>query len=438
MNEIKKGDRVRHPIYGYGTAIVMIPCGEKSDIPKVTVMFDSGMRQTFALQYAPLQPLTKEELTAEQLSIAESHLRHADAPGPETIINSIKSADAAESPDAAAQRSPKDASIEPYTEEELNAERLKVKAWCKQNVGTEEEWRRLQNETFTKEPPATKHFYGAHWPPFMADSIVIIKQFPDIIGKSVLAKGFADDARHAPPYAAPENWPTGFYLAWPKHGRGLLLEIQPQSDKNTLETFFPYVGVGDSSEHTLTLERVIVCENGLEAQIEATLGGAAIYFYDTLFSRNRGWYIAGKQYQFALAGIAYACARAKDEIIKTSFNPKMAEALKDIPAWSKAIAAGEMELHTEGMALFVPVKDWDKDEYEFRGTIKAVTPLEMLEQRCWRIRTTVIRDGDNADIDLDIIVTQKVWGDNIPPSVGEDIKGTLWLQGELSNVKLPE
>ena len=35
------------------------------------------------------------------------------------------------------------------------------------------------------------------------------------------------------------------------------------------------------------------------------------------------------------------------------------------------------------------------------------------------------------DIDLDFLITRKVWDQEAPPKIGTDIEGTLWLQGHL-------
>jgi len=51
---IGKGGRVAHPIYGPGRVVDQIGAGE---FAKVTVVFDSGARQTFMLKYAPLQAI---------------------------------------------------------------------------------------------------------------------------------------------------------------------------------------------------------------------------------------------------------------------------------------------------------------------------------------------------------------------------------------------
>jgi len=51
---IGRGRKVSHPVYGLGRVVDQAGAGE---FAKVTVVFDSGVRQTFMLKYAPLQPV---------------------------------------------------------------------------------------------------------------------------------------------------------------------------------------------------------------------------------------------------------------------------------------------------------------------------------------------------------------------------------------------
>jgi len=51
---IGKNRRIMHPVHGPGRVVDQIGAGE---LAKVTVVFDSGVRQTFMLKYAPLQPI---------------------------------------------------------------------------------------------------------------------------------------------------------------------------------------------------------------------------------------------------------------------------------------------------------------------------------------------------------------------------------------------
>lgn len=69
------------------------------------------------------------------------------------------------------------------------------------------------------------------------------------------------------------------------------------------------------------------------------------------------------------------------------------------------------------------------DDYQLRAPIKQVTEFQdFLGQEGWRVRATVFRFGDE-DADLDIVITRRAWSGDQPPHVGQDIEGTLWLQG---------
>jgi DNA helicase-2/ATP-dependent DNA helicase PcrA len=50
---IKKGMRVRHPMFGAGRIVERSGAGEST---KVTVVFDNGSTRKLLLRYAPLTP----------------------------------------------------------------------------------------------------------------------------------------------------------------------------------------------------------------------------------------------------------------------------------------------------------------------------------------------------------------------------------------------
>jgi len=96
-------------------------------------------------------------------------------------------------------------------------------------------------------------------------------------------------------------------------------------------------------------------------------------------------------------------------------------------------AAVANRISFKGAAIFLPVEGWDRDEYQFRGAIKEVKPFPMLGQDGWLVTVCVMRYLDESDreLDLRVLVTPRVWKESRPPRVGEDVHGTLWLQGYL-------
>ena len=79
----------------------------------------------------------------------------------------------------------------------------------------------------------------------------------------------------------------------------------------------------------------------------------------------------------------------------------------------------------------MPVEDWDRDDYWFRGPVRSVKAFDdWLGQSGWRVRVCVMQ-MDTEDAELDVFVTSRSWSGDEPPQVGEDMEGALWLQGRL-------
>jgi hypothetical protein len=285
-------------------------------------------------------------------------------------------------------------------------------------------------EADTSEDP---HFQGSHWDAWFESGVAeLVPRLPELLAEAVVANTPAGrDALHG----TPDNWTPGFHLVWPDARRGILINIAvDQAEKKNL-----FVGVvpfdTHGSRHTLEIDRVRVWQSGVEAQIEAHAGEAKIIFYDTHFLLTRGEYERGRTLAFSLVGMAYAAHPC--EIFELPFTPN-----PEVVAWHKQLDAergetGEAEperILLDGMAMFFPVEGWDIDDYQFRGPIKAVEPFDnFLDQSGWRVRVTVMRISGYAeeDFDLDLLITCRAWQGKAPPQLGQDIEGTLWLQGRL-------
>jgi len=298
-----------------------------------------------------------------------------------------------------------------------------------------DEFVKRDEATFIRESEEeSSHFPGSHWEPFFDNTDEVFEMLPGIMPEALPMTGFSDDhdTVHSP-YPPEPDFPDGFYLSWPLRKLGLVAALRMVGDANHIESLFPYAGRG--SEHTLTLERVHVWPGGLEAQIEASLDGATIEFFDCMFVRNRDWYSTDDRYQFILTGIAYDAKIAEDHVFQVEHKPEILEALQKHAEEHGYEPPDEVEeFHTKGMTALLPVSEGDRDDHLFQGIVRSVKEIEMLEQPGWMARTTVIRDlsdDGNKTFDLDILITQKVWKEKQAPTAGIEIEGTLWLQGYL-------
>lgn len=274
------------------------------------------------------------------------------------------------------------------------------------------------------------HAFGARWEPFFDDAGEFVGRLPQILPEAKLRQGYGDF--YPPSRVCPSHWPKVSYLAWPDIHQGVLLAIKiNEQGASELVSLFPFWESG--TEHTVTLDRVVVWPGGAEAQVECVIGDAEVTFFDALYAINRGWYVSGGEYQFVLTGIAYNSRVAKDEVFDIS-GEKLGEILRKI----EGIEGGAPDdpeiskIHTRGMAMLIPIPQWDADDYHFRGPIKAVREIEMLGQPGWLVRATLLRAiGDDREFDFDIVITRRVWESAAPPQPGQDIEGAMWLQGYL-------
>lgn len=290
---------------------------------------------------------------------------------------------------------------------------------------TPREW---PDDTFFADDEPGRRSMGTHWRPFVEDPADLMAKLPELMPKMELFRGYGDF--FPSPRALPEAWPTGFAMSWPDVHHGLMLVCRIESDANNVVSLFPWLERGIETQ--VRLKQVRVWEGELEAQIHVEWGEAEIAFFDVAFAANRGWYRAGEDYAFILLGIAYDAKPS--EVLSIPFNPPA-----DQLAWQAIIDQREdkqtvpmpTELTMAGMAMFLPIREWDHDDYEFRGPVVEVSEvIDVLGEPAWRLRVTVMRFGDE-DADLAILVTRRSWKGDAAPAVGMDIEGTLWLQGRL-------
>ncbi len=286
------------------------------------------------------------------------------------------------------------------------------------------------DSTFVFEGEGEQHYMGSHWVAFVDEVSVILQRFPEILPQALMQTGYGE---HYPsPREIPADWPHGLIQTWPLrvNGIGLVERIDESNKQLLLVSFFPFYAEG--SQTTLTLERVDVWEGGCEAQISATWGEAEITFFDTQYLLNRAWYEAGKRYDFILAGLAYNACPSTVFKMPVQQNPETLAWLSQLAAERGDEPPQEMnEINLTGMAMMLPIAAWDKDDYKFRAPIRKVGEFQdFLGQDGWRVRATVFRFGDE-NADLDIVITRRAWSGDQPPQVGQDIEGTLWLQGHL-------
>lgn len=196
-----------------------------------------------------------------------------------------------------------------------------------------------------------------------------------------------------------------------------------------LHTAFPVASRG--KRHRVRVVRAHESSFGLEARITAELGDAEITFFEPYYALNADRYTPGAELEITLAGIVYAM---------------------QIPDPSQTITHPEIdEVHLDGAAILLPVKDSDfdtlprngfglayivessgpgPDDYNFRGPVKAIKSIEFLGLPAKCITATLLRmnEGD-VDIDVDLYVLDENIHSRQNLRLGSHLSGVLWLQG---------
>ena len=279
--------------------------------------------------------------------------------------------------------------------------------------------------TFVWECEEQEHYCGSHWDPFFDSPRDVLDALPDIIiPASVPLQTFGDTCTG--PHDIPADWAMGGHLCWPNVHRGLVATLRMTENEIELTNICPFAGVGVQAG--IEIEKVHVWTSGADAQIEGVWGETRISFFDLAFLGNRTWYETGQHRQFFLAGIAYEAKAPKvDKPVMASDSP--------LTHWQRAhtgIAQGEnayIDLESSGM--FRPIAGWDRDDYQFRGPVRSVAAFDgWLGQSGWKVRVAVAQLEDES-AELDVFVTERAWRGGEPPCVGQDIEGSLWLQGRL-------
>ncbi|MGH7884264.1 MAG: hypothetical protein ACRENO_01065, partial [Thermodesulfobacteriota bacterium] len=167
--------------------------------------------------------------------------------------------------------------------------------------------------------------------------------------------------------------------------------------------------------------------NRVEAQIEGEIKGIQVTFFDSLYGRHKTFYRFGMYYEFVLAGFAYSCSVIDPPPLELT-DPKIIEILRKDED-DKNLSS--IQIETKGMASIIQMEDGDRDDYQFHAPVRSVEEIEIMGQHIWNIRATILRSSENdneVDIDIDIYVTKNALEGEVPKP-GQDIAGTLWLQG---------
>jgi hypothetical protein len=270
--------------------------------------------------------------------------------------------------------------------------------------------------------------------------------FPDLekgISRAVgwVSKGIVVGQREQPTFQAPSGsiGATVSVIAWPNSGlRATFVVVRDrQTGKAYLHTAFPAAASG--CKHRIRIESVHEISRGLEARISGVLGDAAVTFFDPLYCLNHDRYRPGALIDVELAGIAYSLRTMSPEItVQSAVGDLKMDGAAILLSARKRNSGPEGRIFGDEQAFGVAyIEQADTfpqpDDYQFCAPVADVEEAEIDSIPVWKFRATVMRVYDGRDdIDIDIYTTREGMPDSAVPVRGDEVSGTLWLQGTLS------
>jgi hypothetical protein len=205
------------------------------------------------------------------------------------------------------------------------------------------------------------------------------------------------------------------------------------SSQTYVHSAFPIGSPGHA--HVVQILDVSESSFGLEACIVASIGDAKITFFEPHYSLDADLYSTGAQVNVALSGIAYDVHIPDPK--ETVIHPDIGEVhLRGAAIFLPIDGSGGTMPAMNGFGLaymLAPGEGPGPDDYRFRGVIQEVESIEFLQLPAWRFTITALRlDDGNTDLDIDIyVLDENIFGGQTP-KVGDDLAGTLWLQGVIA------
>ena len=269
--------------------------------------------------------------------------------------------------------------------------------------------------------------------------------FPDLengIGRALgwVSRGPVVGQREHPTWQVPGGGvgATVSVIAWPTTGlRATFVVVRGQKGGRAyLHTAFPAASAGCT--HKIRIDAVHEVSCGMEARISGVLGDAAVTFFDPLYCLNRDRYRSGELVDVQLAGIAYAL-----RIVPAGTT--LQSAVGDVTMDGAAVLLSARKHNSEptsptvgdeqafGVAYIQQPDSFPApDDYQFCAPVKDVEESEIDTIPVWKFRGTVMRVYDGLkDVEIDIYATPESMPDTAAPVPGDEINGTLWLQGTL-------
>jgi len=171
---------------------------------------------------------------------------------------------------------------------------------------------------------------------------------------------------------------------------------------------------GDGIQIRARLDRAVIGDaNESLGLLDISFGENMWTFFDQAWLKNRGFYQRDREYDFAVAALAYRMQRC---------SPAFEE------QFLKAIVTHYGPRAYLDPGPFLPLAGGADDDASILGVIKSIRPIQrILGRPAWDV---VIHRGGVA---ARVLVTDRAWKGEVP-GPGEWVYGPGWIQGSLCSL----
>jgi len=205
------------------------------------------------------------------------------------------------------------------------------------------------------------------------------------------------------------------------------------SQEKTLSLFSMYPCINDGTVIELTVENIIDWgegEDSIEGVIQAVdEKGSSFGFFDTKYYKNRNKYEIGKTYPFKVAALAYMIEPLDTKTSEITEYDKIMDFYSNVGDEPKYDDNGKIKpivFDLSTLVALISKSEEYPDDFEFQFPIDDITCFKIDDINIYRIKATFMRE---PDIDGVLYVSDKVLNHEI--SIGEPLRGVLWMQGFL-------
>lgn len=213
-------------------------------------------------------------------------------------------------------------------------------------------------------------------------------------------------------------------------GKQFLLVTHTQGDRLALLGAYPLLLDGITAP--AVIKRIQPWPYGIEGWVHAAVTAeSAVVFFDTMFFAGSAGLQPGAKVNVCFAALAYKMRRAENTRFQVTQGPMLGfwREQRLQRGESPEEASRPVVFDMSEAAIYLPRGGDTPDEAEFQGVAEKLEHLKHGDESVYRVELVLTRT-DDATWRIPVYATARAL-DGYIPTVGDTVRGYLWLQGRI-------